>query len=93
MFNGSYAFKLLAQPVLQVAEVKLHWHCQKTAAARANQLVPKKADEIWRTQTAAPAGARLLNGRNTTKKSNEARKDDFSCNCRKILQQKKQLSA
>lgn len=41
MFNESYAFKLLAHLVLQVAEVKLHWHCQKAAAACAKESFPE----------------------------------------------------
>lgn len=58
MFNESSAFKLLAPLVLQVAEVKLLWRCQKAAAAPANESLPGQADEIQRTQTAAVAGAR-----------------------------------
>lgn len=40
MYTESFAFKLLAGLVLEVAEVKLSWHCQDAAAARANLSVP-----------------------------------------------------
>lgn len=40
MFTESSAFKLLAGLVLEVAEVKLPWHCQDAAAASANVSVP-----------------------------------------------------
>lgn len=76
MFNKSQAFKLLAQLVLQVAEVKLRWHCQKAAAERAKASVPEQADEIQHMQAATPAEVRPLNGHDTTK-SKKARKNDF----------------
>lgn len=83
MFSESYTFKLLAQLVLAVAEVKLHWQCQKAAAAAcASQSAPEQADDIQRTQTAAPAGARPLDGCSTTKSSSKARKDALSCSFR-----------
>lgn len=83
MFTESYAFKLLAPLVLQVAEVKLRWHCQNAVAARASPSVPEQADGSWSTQTPPPpAGAILPNQCDATKRGNEATKEDFSHNFR-----------
>lgn len=76
MFTESCAFNLLAALVLEVAEVKLPWHCQDAAAAPAN-LSP------WVKQQ--------QNQSDTTNRDNQPAKEAFSHNFRQILVQKKKM--